>query len=200
MQDSGEVLVKEIEKGYLFDGPGDENAIIFYPGGLVDYRAYAPLMQQIAGTGIDCFLVRMNYNLAFFGINKAQELQIDYSYRNWYMMGHSLGGVAAASYAAGHLEELTGIIFLASYPTKSLQADGFRALSVYGSNDGLVDRGAIEESREKMPEDYREVCIEGGSHAQFGNYGSQKKDGVPTINASEVQRQTIDAIRDCILR
>ena len=46
--------------------------------------------------------------------------------------------------------------------------------------------------------DYTEniVEIEGGNHAQFGNYGPQKGDLPATISAAKQQAQTVDAISD----
>ena len=40
------------------------------------------------------------------------------------------------------------------------------------------------------------VEIEGGNHAQFGNYGPQKGDLPATISAEEQQAQAVDAITD----
>ena len=44
--------------------------------------------------------------------------------------------------------------------------------------------------------DYTEnvVEIQGGNHAQFGNYGPQKGDAPATISAEEQQAQTVEAI------
>lgn len=44
--------------------------------------------------------------------------------------------------------------------------------------------------------DYTEniVEIEGGNHAQFGNYGPQKGDAPAQITAEEQQRQTVAAV------
>lgn len=39
--------------------------------------------------------------------------------KEWYLSGHSLGGVAASSYAADHPNKVKGIIYLASYPAES---------------------------------------------------------------------------------
>ena len=36
--------------------------------------------------------------------------------------------------------------------------------------------------------------IEGGNHAQFGNYGPQKGDLPATISAQDQQAQTVEAI------
>jgi hypothetical protein len=38
------------------------------------------------------------------------------------------------------------------------------------------------------------VLIEGGNHAQYGNYGPQAGDGQATIGREEQQQQTLKAI------
>jgi len=43
-----------------------------------------------------------------------------------------------------------------------------------------------------MPQDYKEVCIEGGNHAQFGSYGTQKGDGTAAIPAEEQWARTVE--------
>ena len=57
MTSSSEVTIKKFDKGWFFDGAGEEKALIFYPGAKVATEAYAPLMYQLAESGIDCFLV-----------------------------------------------------------------------------------------------------------------------------------------------
>ena len=117
-----------------------------------------------------------------------------YEYDHWYLSGHSLGGAMAASYASGHLESLNGLVLLAAYPTKSLKSDSFSVLSLYGSEDGVLNMEKVEEGKAYMPVDYAEVCIEGGNHAQFGNYGEQKGDHAADISWEEQQAQTVEAI------
>ena len=46
LKDTSSVSVSEIEEGLLIDGPGEDNALIFYPGGKVEYTAYLPLMHS----------------------------------------------------------------------------------------------------------------------------------------------------------
>lgn len=196
-QDSAVRPVK-IREGIYLDGPGEENALIFYPGAKVEYTSYLPLCYELAEQGIDCFLVKMPCNLAFLGQNKAQGLMQDYTYENWYLSGHSLGGAMAASYAAEHLDEIKGLVLLAAYPTKSLDGESFSVLSVYGSEDGVLNMEKVEAGRKLMPADYTEVCIEGGNHAYFGDYGEQKGDGVAKITREEQTRQTAEKILNVI--
>ena len=117
-----------------------------------------------------------------------------YEYDHWYLAGHSLGGAMAASYASGHLESLNGLALLAAYPTKSLKSDSFSVLSIYGSEDGVLNMEKVEKGKSQMPADYTEICIEGGNHARFGNYGEQKGDHTAEISREEQQKQTVDAI------
>ena len=194
LQEKDSVSVTEMTDGLYLDGPGDNAAMIFYPGAKVEYTAYLPLLSDLAERGIDCFLIKMPCNLAFFGKNKAKKIMDSYEYDQWYLSGHSLGGAMAASYASGHMEGLNGLVLLAAYPTKSLKADSFSVLSIYGSEDGVLNMEKVEKGKSQMPADYTEICIEGGNHARFGNYGEQKGDHTAEISREEQQKQTVDAI------
>ena len=198
LQGTAQVTVSEINEGLFLDGAGEETAMIFYPGAKVEYTAYVPLLMELAEEGVDCFLVKMPCNLAIFGMNKADDIMVAYDYENWYMAGHSLGGAMAASYASEHIADLDGIALLAAYPTKSLISEGFEVLSVYGSEDFVLNMEKLEEGREFVPEAYTEICIEGGNHAQFGAYGAQEGDGTATISAEEQWTTTIEEIMKMI--
>ena len=198
-QDDSIVEMEETDYGLYMDGPRDESALIFYPGAKVEYTAYVPLLCQLAEKGVDVCLIKMPCNLAFLGQNKAEDVMKKYEYEKWYLGGHSLGGAMAAYYAANHLDDLEGLILLAAYSTKDLQEDDFSVISLYGSEDGVLNMDKIEDGRAYMPENYTEICIEGGNHAQFGNYGMQKGDGTAFISRQEQQDQTIEAVYRMIM-
>jgi len=169
--------------------------LIFYPGGKVEYTAYAPLMRDCAENGILCALVQMPGNLAVLDANAADGLQQKHpEITTWYIAGHSLGGAMAANYAAAHAEDYDGLILLAAYSTKDLTDTPLRVLSVYGSEDGVMNRESYEKNRANLPTDTTEVILDGGCHAQFGSYGPQDGDGVPTISGEEQVWQTAEAI------
>lgn len=193
LKSSDEVIVNKISSGYFFDGKGSNKAIIFYPGAKVEYTSYAPLMYDLANEGIDCFLLKMPFNLAFLGSNKADLIIKNYDYESYYLMGHSLGGSMASIYASKNSDKVDGVILLASYSTKSLNMD---VLSIYGSNDGCLDLKAYEKNKKNLPTNYKETIIVGGNHAQFGCYGKQKKDKTATISYEIQKNNTVDAIID----
>ncbi len=195
MSETSAVKVVKTSTGYLYDGPGEDTALIFYPGAKVEDIAYASLLKELAENGVDCYLVHMPGNLAIFGVNKAEEILRKEAtgndgYEHWYLSGHSLGGAMAASFAADHSEELDGLIFLAAYSTEDLSGTNLRVLSLYGSEDQVLNREKLTESHALMPADFTEYVIEGGNHAQYGDYGAQKGDGIATITADE-QRDVV---------
>ena len=173
--------------------------LIFYPGGKVEYRAYAPLMTELARQGILCVLVQMPCNLAFFDINAADGIAEEYpGISQWYVGGHSLGGVAASMYAYAHQEELAGMIFLASYTTKDFSDSTLKAISIYGENDGVLNMDSYEKNLTNMPADYTEYILEGGNHGQFGDYGEQKGDNPAGITAEEQWEETAALIAEWV--
>ena len=187
------VTVTKTDQGWFFDGPSDTDILIFYPGGKVEETAYAPLLHTLAGAGMDAYLVKMPFRLAVFGINKAESIMERYSYDDWYIGGHSLGGAMAASYAADNGDDLSGLILFAAYPVKKLD-DNLIGLSIYGSEDGVLNMDKYFAGDEFAPKNHEEYRIEGGNHAGFGNYGEQSGDGAAAISAEEQQDLAVEFI------
>ena len=84
------VKVIDNDSYYFFDGPRNTHALIFYQGAKVEAEAYAKLLYKISEKGVDTFLIKMPFNFAFFGAQKADEVINNYSYDNYYIAGHSL--------------------------------------------------------------------------------------------------------------
>ena len=164
-----------------------DTAIIFYPGAKVEAEAYLPLLEQIKQTGVTCILVHMPFRMAIFDANAAEDVMEQFpEIQHWYMAGHSMGGAMASQFASGHQDEIDGLILLGAYIYGDYPDE--KTLTVYGSLNQSVEDHI----------DYTEniVEIEGGNHAQFGNYGPQKGDLPATISAAEQPAQTVDAISD----
>ena len=205
LEDTGSVKVTETEEYILFDGAGTEDALVFYPGARVEEAAYSPLMMRLAENGTDCFLCRMKYNFAMLDAEAAEDVRAaagNNSYRHWYLGGHSLGGVTAAGLVAqdeadDETSDWDGIVLLASYPTAPITVP---AILIYGTNDGIVEPEEYGRIRENglWPEDFTEVRLEGGNHAQFGDYGEQNGDNKAELLFDEQLDQTVAAITEWI--
>jgi pimeloyl-ACP methyl ester carboxylesterase len=137
----------------------------------------------------------MPLSLAVFGVNKADNVIAAYpDIRHWVIGGHSLGGSMAASYAGKSPVNVEGLVFWASYPGSSddLSSTGLKGLSTYGSNDLVLNRDNFNATVPLLPPGTIVQVIEGGNHAQFGNYGPQPGDGTAAISAADQQRQAAD--------
>ena len=191
-----EVEVKTLENDYLVFEPEEiEDGFIFYPGGKVEYTAYIPLMKALASEGMLCILVEMPFNLAVFDINAADGLQEMYpEIEEWYIGGHSLGGSMAASYLSEHSDAFDGLILLGSYSTADLSKLEIDVLSIYGSEDLVLNKEKYESNKINLPADFEEMIIEGGCHAYFGMYGAQDGDGTPSITNEEQIQVTAEKI------
>ena len=192
------VSVEKVDNGLFLDGPGNDSALIFYPGAKIEYISYLPLFMELANDEVDCFIVEMPGNLAFLGADSADSIigGDKYSYDEWYISGHSLGGVAASSYAINHKDKISGLILLASYPVDDM--GNMSVLSIYGSNDKTLNKETYDESKSLMDNNLTEYVINGGNHAQFGSYGNQSGDGIATISPENQRDQTEKAILDFI--
>ncbi|MGZ7158957.1 MAG: alpha/beta hydrolase, partial [Methanobacterium sp.] len=138
---------------------------------------------------------KMPFNLAFFGMNKADDVIAQHPEINsWVMMGHSLGGVFASDYAVNHQDKVKGVVYLASYPSANASNATFKALSIRGSLDALTTSQNIDENKNKFPANTTFITIEGGNHYNNGNYGVQAGDNNSTITREQQQEQTINAI------
>ena len=192
---------KEIDSGTLAFVPNGayNSGVVFYPGGKVERDAYIPLMRAIASKGVLCILVDMPFNLAVFDISRADGVRDSFDkVENWYMAGHSLGGSMACSYVADNLDSFKGVILLASYSTEDLSQTSLSVLSIYGSEDLVLNRESYEENKQNLPKDFSELIIEGGNHAYFGTYGAQSGDGEGKITNREQIEITANKIAEFV--
>lgn len=165
-----------------------DSALIFYPGAKVEYFAYLPILEKIEQRcGITCILVKMPFNMAIFDVNAAEEIIDQFpDIKSWYIGGHSMGGAMASDYASKHQDKVKGLILLGAYIYGNYPTEN--ALTVYGTFNTSV--------AEKINYTENIVVIEGGNHAQFGNYGKQKGDPDATISSEEQQNIAVEAIKE----
>ena len=160
--------------------------VIFYPGGKVEAPAYARLMKDLQSNGINAFLVSMPVNLAVFDADKAQDvIALNPQIETWILAGHSLGGAMAFDEFSKHPETYAGLVLLAAYPLTETDRD---VLIIGATNDKVLDRDKLD--------GFDVAWIEGGNHAQFGDYGDQAGDGGATITEAQQRQHVLALILD----
>ncbi len=160
--------------------------VILYQGAKVEVSAYSVEARILAENGYTVFIPQMPFNMAFFGINKADKIiEENPGISDWYMAGHSLGGSMAAKYTCENQKLIDGLILLASYSVDDLSGYQGRVISIVGTKDMGIDSAKLDETSKNLPYNSELFLIEGGNHAQFGDYGIQKGDFLADISLEE---------------
>lgn len=169
--------------------------VIIYPGAKVQPESYSVIASQLATNGYTTIIVKMPFNLAFFGVNRADDVIGNHpEISSWVIGGHSLGGVFASDYAVNHPDKIKGVIYMASYPSTNASNATFKALSIRGSLDNLTKADDISSNLDKFPTNTTFITIPGGNHFNFGDYGIQSGDNNSTITREQQQNLTVNAI------
>lgn len=204
LQSDAQVRV-ETGRWLAFHPEGESPAVgfIFYPGGRVDARSYAPAARAIARQGYLAVIAPMPLNLAVIAPGRAGDVIAAYpDVRRWAIGGHSLGGAMAARFAYQNPSAVQGLVLWAAYPvtTDDLSRSGLSVVSISGTLDGLSTPGDIAASRPLLPADTIWVAIDGGNHAQFGWYGAQPGDNAASISRESQQAQIVAATAALLAR
>jgi hypothetical protein len=173
-------------------GRAADVGVVFFPGALVDPRAYLALLRPLAERGHPVVVVKPPFTVALLASADAA-LDAHPEVAGWVAGGHSLGGVAAADAAADGDPRIRGVFFWASYPAGDLSGAPLRAASVSCDRDGLSTPADIAASRTRLPPGTAFTVVPGAVHAFFGDYGPQAGDGTPGTSRAEAQRQIVEA-------
>lgn len=196
LESSATVQVIQADRTITFDPLGDQAAVgfIFYPGALVDPRAYAPILRPLAEAGYLVVTQYMPLNLAIFDIQAADRLRaLHPEIAAWAIGGHSMGGAMASRYTLEN-RTVAGLALIGSFPFGDLSGLDLPVMSIYGDSDGLIPLSQIDESRASLPPDTVFVELDGANHAQFGDYGSQRGDLPATMPLAEQHARTVEAL------
>jgi pimeloyl-ACP methyl ester carboxylesterase len=166
--------------------------VVFFPGALVDPRAYLALLRPLAERGHLVVVVKPPLGVALLSSADAV-LDAHPEVTRWTLGGHSLGGVAAAEAAVAAGQRAHGVFFWASYPAGDLSGAPLAAASVSGDRDGLSAPADIAASRARLPPGTVFTVVPGAVHAFFGDCGPQPGDGTPGTSRTEAQRQIVEA-------
>ncbi len=189
------LAVEETSDAYIIYAEEPVANLVFYPGGLVEAESYLYLADLLAQEGVNVWITKMPLNLAI--LNRFAFLDVyEDNDLPWFIAGHSLGGASATYVVDEHDDLLEGLILLAAYPPSSVDLSSKEkpVLSITASRDGVIDLEAFEDRKALLPSDtiYRE--IDGGNHAFFGYYGSQRGDNAASITVHEQHQETVSVI------
>lgn len=199
------IRVAESEQSWAFIPTQSDfkTALLFFPGGGVDPRAYAPLARSIAEAKMPVYLVRLPASIATpeqrreRAILQGQEvIKAHAEVQSWVVGGHSLGGSIAARFVHEQPKSFQGLILIGTTHPRDFDLSKYpgRVLKILGSEDRVARQQQSEAYRKLLPAATEWLVLKGANHAQFGYYGAQFGDGKATLSHEEQQRLTREAI------
>jgi len=198
VEDSTTVQVALSDAYYSFTPAVDDNRVlIFFPGALVDPRAYVPLCRRIADHGVRVYLIRMPFRMAMYGYRKPLELTLmDDTTKTYILAGHSQGAKMAAQFVYEYPDAVDKLVRIGTTHPRDISLAGrtLPVLKIFGSLDGVANESDIHTNRINLPPATEFVRIEGGNHTQFGYYGFQFGDHEATITREQQQDETLQHI------
>ena len=170
--------------------------VVFYAGNPVDYRDYGTLLTAIASAGYLVISPEFPLDTAALNVIAGEEYMKQYpDIQEWFLAGHSHGGGVSTVELALRPNLFKGLILIDSIIGVPVTQEGFPVLTFHATEDLAVP--GYQHSilmAELAAADTTEVVIEGGNHAQFGDYGIQFNDGVAKISKEEQLDITIREI------
>jgi len=170
--------------------------LIYYPGGHVDARSYAPYARDLAAKGYLVVVPVMPLSLAVLSPNAADKVVAAHpGVTRWVIGGHSLGGAMAGQYVAKHPGAMDGLVLQGAYVPEGndLSQTGIAALVQVGTLDTVVNRDNLAAGEALLPASATHEDLDGGNHAQFGDYGPQPGDTPdPPMSAAEQRRLAVE--------
>ena len=202
LKSDAKISVKDNENYFLFEPKQKFDKIfIFYPGAMVDPKAYVPLCRKISENGIKVYLIKMPWRLASKGYEIPKQLKLFADKTKTYILaGHSQGGKMAAQFVQENPTLIDKLILVGTTHPRDISLAGstIPILKIYGSDDGVADEKTIFQNKSKLPATAKFVKIEGANHAQFGYYGFQFGDNSARISREKQQDETLKCILDFV--
>lgn len=178
---------------------------VFYPGGMVDPKAYAPMARRVAANGFAVYIIKLPLGSAPLPGQEASVM--DYtrhlmdanpSIHQWVLGGHSRGAAIASRFAFYNQDLFSALILIGtSHPKDAafdLSKSDLAVMKIYATRDGLASVSEIEETSRFLPNNTIWVKIDGGNHSQFGYFGMLLGDNRAEISREEQQEKTVSAI------
>ncbi|MBW0254648.1 alpha/beta hydrolase [Cellulomonas sp. PS-H5] len=190
------VEVRESAGWYAFVPRDAEptTGLVYSPGARVDVRATAAVLRPLAEAGYLVVALKEPLGIALTSPGQSASAMAAFDgVERWAVGGHSLGGVAASSFAAAHDDEVDGLLLHASYPLGDMVDADLVVASVSGSEDGLTTPADVDASRADLPAATTFTQVDGAVHAFFADYGPQPGDGTPTVPREEARAEIVAA-------
>lgn len=167
--------VAEEPDGTLVFTPASANGrgLLIFHGALIKPRSYAKTAAYFAGAGYTVFIPAGPTRLSIRAVDSAAARLPAFGVREWFLLGHSMGGFASLDLLARHRPPVTGVALWATAMPADFSGLDVPMLMLWGDRDGLMPKERFAEARERLPAATEFVTVPGANHQDFAMYTHQ---------------------------
>ena len=172
------------DDGSLIFTPENSNGfgIVIMHGALIKPQSYARSAAYFAGQGYTVFLPYGPGRMSIAASADAAERLDEFGLNGWFLIGHSMGGMASLAMVRDHGINPRGVALWATSMPDDFTALDIPILYIWGDTDGLLPAERYEWSRSNLPVDVQYITLEGANHKNFAMYSHQFFDDEATID------------------
>lgn len=173
----------EAGDGSLLLTPAHANGhgLLIMHGALIEPVSYAKTAAFFASRGYTVYLPRGALRLSITALDSAAARIATIPVRDWYLIGHSMGGYSSLEFLAHHPIEVRAVALWASAMPKDYASMTVPTLFLWGDHDGLLTVDRFDSARARLPASTLYMTLAGGNHRDFAMYSHQFFDREGTL-------------------
>jgi len=167
--------VTEFDDGSLVFRPDVSNGhgLLIMHGALIKPKSYVKSAAFFARLGYTVLLPNGMARLSILAVDGAAERMKDFAVRDWFVIGHSMGGMAGLTLIARHRPNVTAVALWAASQPSDFSDLSLPMLFLWGDTDGLLPPERFAAGKAKLPATVEYVTVAGGNHQDFAMYSHQ---------------------------
>ena len=158
------------------------NGLLIMHGALIKPRSYAKTAAWFAELGYLVYIPAGPGRLSIGAVDSAGARMADFGLDNWFLIGHSMGGMASLELVSKYGDQVRAAALWASAIPSDYKRLDLPVLYIRGDNDGLLPPERFRQSRANLPDSVEYVMLEGANHRNFAMYSHQFFDNEATID------------------
>jgi dienelactone hydrolase len=174
----------EEQDGSLVFTPAASNGygIVIMHGALILPKSYAKSAAYFAGQGYTVYLPSGPGRMSIAAVETAAERLNDFDVEAWFLIGHSMGGMASMEMIAAQNVTPKAVALWASAMPYDYSDITTPIIFIWGDTDGLLPAERLRLGQANLPQSVKYVTLEGANHKNFAMYTHQFFDNTATID------------------
>jgi pimeloyl-ACP methyl ester carboxylesterase len=149
------------------------HGLLIMHGALIKPKSYAKSAAFFARRGYTVLLPNGMARMSIIAVDDAAARMKDFKVRDWFVIGHSMGGFSSLTLIARHQPNVTAVALWAASQPSDFSNLSMPILFLWGDTDGLIPPERFAAGKMNLPATVEYLTVQGGNHQDFAMYSHQ---------------------------